>query len=85
MKKIIVFVSLLFAINSFATDGKTLAKQLGIGASSKASSQWERVFKKTKKMKKFGIDTLSDADKAELKKYLISHAADSDTPEAAGM
>jgi len=85
MKKLFALVALFFAISVFASSGKSLAAKLGISASSKASTQWVRVFKKAKKMKKFGIDTLSDSDKSELKKYLISHAADSDTPEAAGM
>jgi len=85
MKKLFALVAIFFALNAFASSGKSLATKLGISASSKASTQWERVFKKTKKMKKYGIDTLSDSDKAELKQYLISHAADSDSPEAAGM
>jgi hypothetical protein len=36
-------------------------------------------------MKKYGIDKLSDSDKALLKEYLMNHAADSDNPEAAGI
>ena len=76
---------LIFTVNLFAADGKSLASQLGLSASSKASAQWKRVFKKVKKMKKYGIDVLSDGDKASLKEYLMNHAADSDTPEAAGM
>ena len=85
MKKLIAIVALFFTISAFAADGKALATQLGLSASSKASAQWKRVFKKAKKMKKYGIDKLSDADKAALKTYLIDHAADSDAPEAAGM
>lgn len=76
---------LLFSINSFASEGKNLAKELGLSASSKASVQWKRVFKKAKKMKKYGIDVLSESQKASLKDYLMNHAADSDTPEAAGI
>jgi len=85
MKKLIALVALFFVVTAFAADGKALAKQLGISASSKASTQWNRVFKKTRKMKKYGIDKLSDGDKTALKSYLVSHAADSDSPEAAGM
>jgi ABC-type metal ion transport system substrate-binding protein len=85
MKKIIAIITLFFALSAFGADGKSLAKKLGISASSKASAQWNRVFKKAKKMKKYGIDALSDADKGALKSYLVSHAADSDSPEAAGM
>jgi hypothetical protein len=85
MKKVIAVVVLLFAMNLLANSGKELANQLGLSASSKASVQWSRVFKKARKMKKFGIDKLSDSDKIVLKKYLINHAADSDSPEVAGM
>ena len=85
MRKLIAIFSILFAISAFGADGKALAKQLGLSASSKASAQWKRVFKKDRKMAKYGIDKLSDGDKSALKAYLINHAADSDTPEAAGM
>ncbi len=85
MKKLIAIVALIFTISVFGASGKDLAKDLAISASSKASSQWNRVFKKDRKMKKYGIDKLSDADKAALKTYLVDHAADSDSPEAAGM
>jgi len=85
MKKLMIVFMLIFAVNLFAADGKALAMKLGLSASSKASVQWKRVFKKAKKMKKYGINNFSDADKAALKEYLMNHAADSDTPEAAGM
>ena len=85
MKKLIAIVTLLFAVTVFASSGKDLAKKLGLSASSKASVQWNRVFDKSRKMKKYGIDKLSDDDKSTLKTYLVNHAADSDAPEAAGM
>jgi hypothetical protein len=74
-----IFASLAFA------DGKEIANKLSLNASSKAIKQWEKVFEVDRKMEKLGIDKLSDADKKALKKYLTSHAADSDHPEAAGM
>ena len=85
MKRLIAVFMLLLTVNLFAADGKSLAVKLGLSASSKASTQWKRVFKKAKKMKKYGIIVLNDADKATLKEYLMNHAADSDSPEAAGM
>ncbi len=85
MKKLVVIIALLLTVSGFAADGKSLAKKLGISASSKASVQWNRVFKKDRKMKKYGIDTLNDDEKAALQVYLVNHAADSDTPEVAGM
>ena len=81
--KVILALS-LFASLSFA-DGKDIAMNLHLDASSKAIKQWNRVFKKERKMKKLGIDKLSAKEKAELKKYLLDHAADSDHPEAAGL
>jgi hypothetical protein len=88
MRKVFALLLIVLTISStnlFAKSGKELAVQLGLDASSKASRQWERVFKKERKMKKYGIDALSGNDKKALKDYLISHAADSDHPEAAGM
>ena len=79
-----LLASALLASFAFA-GGKEIAKKLGINPSSKAIKQWERVFKKERKMKKYGIDKLSAADKEALKKYVLDHAADSDHPEAAGI
>ncbi|MCV6607934.1 MAG: hypothetical protein OIF32_06965 [Campylobacterales bacterium] len=83
--KFIIFLLLVSFASLEAKSGADIAKDLGIAAGSKAIKQWERVFKKKRKMKKLGIDTLSDGDKQALKKYLISHAADSDSPAAAGL
>ena len=85
MKEIVAILVLFLAVNLFGADGKALAMKLGLSASSKASAQWKRVFKKKRKMKKYGIDKLKDDEKLALKDYLMNHAADSDTPEAAGI
>jgi len=87
MKKLITVLIIVgfTAISLFGADGRAIAKKLGLSASSKAIIQWERVFKKKRKMKRYGIDKLSPAEQKALKDYLISHAADSDAPEAAGM
>jgi hypothetical protein len=61
-----------------------LAKSLHLSAGSKAIIQWERVFKSSRKMKKYKIDTLSQKKKNMLKAYLINHAIDSDQPTIAG-
>jgi len=82
-KLMLVFSFLILPL--FANSGKSIAQELGLSASSKAASQWDRVFQKNRKMKKLGIDKLSDEDKSVLKEYLTNHAADSDTPEAAGI
>ncbi len=85
MKIFRILLALSVAASLALASGKDIAVNLGLNASSKAIKQWEKVFKKDRKMKKLGIDTLSDSDKNVLKEYLINHAADSDHPEAAGM
>lgn len=86
MKHIVAFMTLcLFSLSMFASSGSELAKKYNLSANEKAMKQWERVFKKDRKMKKLGIDKLSDEDKKVLKEYLIKHAADSDQPAAAGL
>lgn len=79
------FLSLLLAVSAFAASGKDLAKSLKLDASSKAIKQWDRIFSTPDKMAAMGIDKLSGSDKDALQKYLTSHAADSDHPEAAGL
>lgn len=51
-----------------------------------ASSQWERFFSKNKHARKKDISgEVSAADLDAIKQFLISHAADSDRPQAAGL
>ena len=86
MKWMKILVALMLSASLLlAASGKDLAASLGLSAGAKAIKQWEKVFKKDKKMKKLGIDKLSDGDKSALKKYLVDHAADSDHPAAAGL
>jgi len=67
-----------------AKSGQQLANELKLDPSSKAIKQWERMFGSEDKLKSLGIDKLSAAEKADLKKYLTDHAADSDKPTVAG-
>lgn len=83
MRLVVVLMTML-ALQAFAASGKDLANKLNIDASSKASKQWERLFGDDGKKASMGIDKLSGGDQAELKKYLIAHAADSDQPAVAG-
>ena len=87
MKQILKMVLAIAFISGtlFANNGQEIAKKLNLQAGTKAIKQWERVFKKDRKMKKYGIDKLTEADKNILKEYLINHAADSDRPAAAGL
>lgn len=68
----------------WAKSGQQLSNELKLDPSSKAIKQWERIFSADDKLKQLGIDKLSASDKAELKKFLIDHAADSDKPTVAG-
>jgi len=68
----------------WAKSGQQLANELKLDPSSKAIKQWERLFGSDDKLKSLGIDKLAAAEKADLKKYLIDHAADSDKPTVAG-
>ncbi len=87
MKKLSVgLLVLCFGVLSlFGADGKTLANQYKISASEKAGSQWTRIFGDDGKLAKLGVAGLSAGDKKALLDYLVSHAADSDAPAAAGM
>jgi len=84
MKYIILLSFLLFVEVLHAKGPKELVKELSLVPASKASVQWERIFKSKRKLKKYKLDSLSDTEKKDLKKYLISHAADSDLPQYAG-
>jgi len=81
----LLMVLLIIHSFAFAISGEELSKELNISPSSKAMIQWEGVFKSKRKMKRLGINTLSDEEKKILKKYLIEHAADSPEPIAAGI
>ena len=87
MRKTTIFTLLslaIFAPSLFAKSGQQLANELKIDPSSKAIKQWERIFGSEDKLKSMGADKLSAAEKNDLKKYLIDHAADSDKPTVAG-
>lgn len=82
MKKLILLsMSFLFFSFCYGADGREIAKKNGINASSKASAQWQRKFDKGRKPFK----SLSKEEQVVLLEYLKKHAADSNTPEAAGL
>jgi hypothetical protein len=82
---VFVILSLVMCASSlFAKTGQQLAGELKLDPSSKAIKQWERIFGAEDKLKSMGVDKLSAAEKNDLKKYLIDHAADSDKPTVAG-
>jgi len=85
MKHIFLLSFVFFFFGSgWAKEPKVLIKELSLVPASKASVQWERIFKSQRKLKRYGLDKLSQTEREKLKKYLISHAADSDLPQYAG-
>jgi len=85
MKIFRILFTLSFITSLLFAGGKDIANKLELKASTKAISQWEKVFTDDKKMEKLGISALSIKDKALLKEYLLKNAVDSDHAEAAGI
>ena len=85
MKSFVFLLScLFFTTYSWAKDPKKIIKELSLVPASKASVQWERIFKSERKLKKYRLNGLTPKERDDLKRYLISHAADSDLPQYAG-
>jgi hypothetical protein len=80
MKHSIVTLSLLLATSLLAESGDSIAKRLSIKAGDKLAKQWEKTLTDDEKRKAIGAGSLSAADLDGLKKYLMTHAADSDAP-----
>jgi len=80
----LVLLLFIFSVNLYSFDAEDMARKLNLSAGSKASIQWQRVFKSERKMKRYKIYSLSDEDKSILEEYLINHAIDSDKPTVAG-
>ncbi len=84
-KIFLFFTTLMVSTLILHASPQEIAKKLHLVAGKKAIIQWERVFKSDRKMKRYGIDTLSKEEAKSLKNYLLDHAADSDHPTVAGM
>ena len=81
MKKVLftVVTTAFMSVNLFAFDAAAVAQDVYKKAKgNKTEKQWNRYFKNPKWQKKLGIDSLSDADRATLLKYLNAHSADKD-------
>ena len=82
----ITLLAMMFlSISLFARTGLEIAKDIGVNPNLKAKSQWVRIFKKERKMKKYGIDKLNASDKTILLDFCKKYAADSDSPTIPGM
>ena len=65
---------------------KTNGEAATFAATKYASMQWDRFFERNKHQRKKDITALVTASELnDIKEYLVSHAADSDQPEAVGL
>lgn len=78
--------SLFGTTNVFAAGatGEELTAQYNLNPSSKAERQWKKIFKKERRMKLLGINSLSENEKEVLLKYLIKNAADAERATVPG-
>jgi len=87
MKKIILPLLLIFP--GFETVNALTPVEIvnihSIKPYAKAKQQWVRVFKKERKLKKYGLNKYSKQEKLDLLKYLIKNAADADNPNIPGL
>ena len=79
------YIVLLLMAGALFADGKSLAIQYKLVPPTKAKIQWEKVFASDEKLASLGIKGISGSDKAELLKFCVDHAADSDSPTVPGM
>ncbi len=88
LKKVIL-LSVLFicTVNASAwqQEAAQLAQQLQLVPGTKASIQWKRIFNSAPRRKRYGLDTLSQEQLQQLRRYLIEHAADSPKPIVPGL
>ena len=80
----LLFTALLFS-SLHAQEVSLLAKELRLYGGLKATVQWERIFSSHRRMEKYHLNSLSNAERRALKIYLIKHAADSEQPMVPGL
>lgn len=83
MKKIIFGLNLMIMGSALFADinPKQLAHDLELNPERKAISQWKRIFQDERRMKRYGISTLSAEEQSELKDYLLKNAKDANLEE----
>jgi len=79
----LLLCSTLFALST--KDIADIAFKLNLYAGTKATIQWERIFSSKRRMEKYHINELPQAQQKELKHYLFKHAADSEQPIVPGL
>ena len=89
MKKYLLFSALIFSGFSMSSLNAISPEEIveihELKPYAKAKRQWQRIFKKTKKLQKLGLNEYSVEDKKILLEYLINNAADSDNPTVPGL
>lgn len=86
MKKILIILGILSIISTTIiagelSTGKEIAYDLELDPQKKVMSQWKKIFKNNKRMKRYGISSLSKEEVILLKNYLIENAKDADAEE----
>lgn len=80
-----LFLLSLFPVMIYAQEGRLLCQKLNLQPGTKASIQWERIFKSEERQKRLGIDKLTEHEKKVLESYLLEHSADSAHPMVPGL
>lgn len=80
-----LFLMFLFPVLIYGQEGRVLCQKLNLQPGTKASIQWERIFKSEARQKRLGIDKLTEREKKVLEVYLLEHAADSAHPMVPGL
>lgn len=82
---IYVIVLATFMPISTISASEGIAKKHKLYAGTKASIQWKRIFSSQRRLHQYNLDSLSPNELNSLKRYLISHAADSEQPVVPGL
>jgi hypothetical protein len=90
MKKVLHLFFMLLFFSLFTTylnaqDIPSLAKELKLYGGTKATVQWERIFSSERHLLRYNLAFLDFQTRNALKKYLISHSADSQQPIVPGL
>jgi hypothetical protein len=80
----LLFITLLFS-SLHSQEVALLAEELKLYGGLKATIQWERIFSSHRRMEKYHLNSLSNAQRRALKAYLIKYAADSEQPMVPGL
>lgn len=66
-------------------DPQNIAASYGLYGGERSTVQWMRIFSSQKHLRRYHLDKLDKQTLEALRKYLVSHAADSDQPRVPGL